>query len=156
MRSHQTWTWGTWGICPQLQMKVNFFNNYFTTKLTQTGVTLCCENVIGILWEFLIFRRDNVKCLYVQCYKVCNSFSNGSAQWSKHVNSKWENGRKSKPYKILTIDYFRWSVHECLYFLIFFEKEINLTTCCQWLYGFFGVDFLLWHSPWQTFILKQK
>lgn len=27
-------------------------------------------------------------------------------------------------------------------FYFFFKKnEINLTTCCQWLYGLFGVDF---------------
>lgn len=35
-----------------------------------------------------------------------------------------------------------------------FYLKKNLTTCWQWLYGFFGVDFLLWNSPWQTFILK--
>lgn len=94
MRSHQTWTWGTWGIWPELQMKVKkFSNDHFTTKLIQSGTTLCCENGIDILRKFHILRRDNAKCLYVKCYKVHNSFSNGSAKGNKHINrkrKKWE------------------------------------------------------------------
>lgn len=44
---------------------------------------------------------------------------------------KW--GIKSKPYKILTIDYFRQSVHECLYFL-FKKKSHHMLAMIIWIF----------------------